>query len=575
MSRVIEVRNTFVHFVDAEESAHESGDEEQSMPRGRAVRRAHTIGTMQDGVKERDSLVAGCMTPSTSGASGDFSRQHTGSSTNTIGSLMVGDDMDSQEGHMDIPSPEGCHWATSNPFDASDAVEQDCSPCSVATFDSFNSAAPPFFDELPDDAGNPPACPREAAYGGISSGHDEGDNSIDVTSSVPRPRPSQQEVFPVAVAPSQRQVVMAVPVAMLQVAAPMAPPAAFAASSAEQRQQQQQQHRLHASLSTLAAQPCRQPPPQPHQQQPPPQEQRQQQLRCRQVDSVPRASAATGSACCAMQHRRPDMLSQAIDCTSQQVDPGTVSRSVACAKLPSGGVRIRWELDVRRFAGRDSTVVSPAFMVELPAFGTHRFKVLVHAAAARDKRRGVGFRAASGHGRIELKCDAVVAGTESDTAEGEEYVVMVHKTASARLGLDLASQDGEPWRVKSISAGLVKQWNDGGRGVQVLPGDYIVEANGQRGNTTKVREACAQVGPLRMVLRRGSTAPRRFSISFGIGCGSAASPPWPMRGPVQHSFAEHSCCGLREGDDDFDIPSALCRGSAQVAIYVEVLPWCG
>lgn len=49
--------------------------------------------------------------------------------------------------------------------------------------------------------------------------------------------------------------------------------------------------------------------------------------------------------------------------------------SVACTVLPSGGASVRWDVELRRFTGRDATVVSPAFIMDLPAFGAHSFKV--------------------------------------------------------------------------------------------------------------------------------------------------------------------------------------------------------
>jgi len=247
--------------------------------------------------------------------------------------------------------------------------------------------------------------------------------------------------------------------------------------------------------------------------------------------------------------------------------------SVASSALPSGGALVRWDVDLRRFTGRDATVVSPAFVLELPAFGAHSFKVLVHAAAPRGARAGTGFRSAKAHGRIELKCESRSGGSGPEIPEGQTYVVSMHKTPHDRLGLDLASQDGEPWRIKSISAGLVGRWNASNAGAQVLPGDRILEANGVRGSADRVRDECSRNGPLRLVMRRGPQTSPSFRISFGVGCGAEASAP-ALRGPVLHSFARQSCCGLRRDEEDFDLMAALGAGSRRLAFHVEVLPAC-
>lgn len=200
-------------------------------------------------------------------------------------------------------------------------------------------------------------------------------------------------------------------------------------------------------------------------------------------------------------------------------------------------------------------------------------EVLVHAATNRGNRGGTGFRSARGHGRIELKCEAKSGGSGQDVAEGQTYIVSIYKAPRDKLGLDLASQDGEPWRIKSIAAGLIGQWNARNVGVQVLPGDRILEANGVRGSATRVREECAKTGSLRLVMRRGPQTSPSFHISVGVGCGSESSPR-TLRGPVLHSFAKQSCCGLRRQEEDFDLMSAVRTGSRRLAIHVEVLPAC-
>jgi len=191
---------------------------------------------------------------------------------------------------------------------------------------------------------------------------------------------------------------------------------------------------------------------------------------------------------------------------------------------------------------------------------------------------------ARGRGRIELKCDARLPdpATDEAMAEGDEYIIVIDKPEGSRLGVDLASQDGEPWRVKSITGGLVERWNSANPTLKVLPGDRIIEANGVRSNAAKVREECSKIGSLRLVLQRGRIDAPTFHISFGVGpsgapgaSGAAASAPQgapPLRGPVLHSFSEQSCCGLRRAEEEFDLLSAVDRSIKKVSIHVQVLP---
>jgi len=254
----------------------------------------------------------------------------------------------------------------------------------------------------------------------------------------------------------------------------------------------------------------------------------------------------------------------------------TGNKAVACASLPGGGARVSWDVDARRFASHDSTVVSPAFVLDLPGFGAHNFKVVVHAAGTRGSRGGIGFRVAKGRGRVELKCDAHVPRPGQDSHAGEEFVMVLDKREGVRLGVDLASEDGEPWRVKAVTGGLFEQWNLANPSCPVAPGDRIISANGVRGSAAQVREQCSKVGTLRLVVRRGRADAPRFQVLFGVGRGGCAfgceAPA--MRGPVLHDFAGQSCCGLRraDGDDEFDLQEAADRASRKVAIHIDVLP---
>jgi len=254
--------------------------------------------------------------------------------------------------------------------------------------------------------------------------------------------------------------------------------------------------------------------------------------------------------------------------------PLTGGNAIACTYLASGGARVLWEVDGRRFAGHDNTVNSPAFALDLPGFGPQHFRVLVHAAPARGSR-GAGFRGAKGRGRVELKmCGAHVPGSGRDSHVGEEYTVVLIKQEGARLGVDLRSEDGQPWWVRAVTGGLVEQWNATNPSCPVLPGDRIISANGVSGSAGKVQEECAKVGTLRLVLRRGRADAPRFQVSFGVGPGGSAigreAPA--MRGPVLHGFAGQSCCALARAEEAFDVQAAVDRASRKVAIHIEVLP---
>jgi len=242
------------------------------------------------------------------------------------------------------------------------------------------------------------------------------------------------------------------------------------------------------------------------------------------------------------------------------VPPPSGSKSVSCSYLPGGIARIRWLVDARRLSGHDTTLVSPAFSMDLPGCGQQDFKLVVHSAYGHGGKGGAGFRNAKGRGRMELKCEVQLQG---------EYDITITKVEGSRLGVDLASQDGEPWGIQSIGDGLVMQWNQENPDVRVLPGDRILQVNGVSGNPSNVRAECARNGTLRMKLQR-SRQDSTFEVSFGVG-GAVANPALPaMRGTVVHRFSEQSCCGLRQ--TVFDFLSAVDKSARKVAIHVEVAP---
>jgi len=252
-------------------------------------------------------------------------------------------------------------------------------------------------------------------------------------------------------------------------------------------------------------------------------------------------------------------LDVGVSASSRQIAP-----DVSCTYLPEGVVRMQWEADSRRFAGRSATAVSPAFSVEVPGLGPQTFKIVLHAAVAHGAaKRHCNFQAVGGHGTIELKCESQVP---DDT-----YVVVVDRVEGAQLGMDLESRTGVAWRVKAIGDGLIEQWNQEHqeqREMRVSPGDSILEVNGVSGDLAKVREACAQRGSLRLVMRRASQAAPTFDVRFGVGGGAVAAQP--MRGPVRHDFAAESCCGLPAGGHVWDLLSAADRAVKKVRVVCEL-----
>jgi len=202
--------------------------------------------------------------------------------------------------------------------------------------------------------------------------------------------------------------------------------------------------------------------------------------------------------------------------------------------------------------------------VDVPGLGRQSFKLVVHAATSGGAgRRGYNFQAAGGHASIELKCESRVP---DDT-----YVVVLRRPQGARLGMDLEAREGGLWRVKAIDSGLVQQWNqEHPEETRVNVGDSVLEVNGVHGNLAKVREACGQLGSVRLLLRRAKQAAWSFAVRFSIGGGPV--PMQPMRGPVRHDFAQESCCALPAGYEVWDLLSAVDRNARKVRIICELAP---
>jgi len=241
---------------------------------------------------------------------------------------------------------------------------------------------------------------------------------------------------------------------------------------------------------------------------------------------------------------------------------------ISCTHLPSGTVRMHWAADSRRFAGRSATAVSPAFSVDLPSVGPLTFKIIIHAAATHGAKGSCNFQSSRGQAVIELKCESQLPSSASGRAD-ETYRVHVDKVQGSRLGIDLESKNGEPWWIKTMGSGLISQWNHEHPAQRVNSGDSILEVNGVSGDLAKVRDACTKSGTLNIVLRRAGVTAPSFDVRFGIG-GGGAVPAQRMRGPVRHDFAAESCCGLRAGDQVWDLMSAVDKNARKVRVVCEL-----
>mmetsp|Transcript_14903 Transcript_14903/g.37060 ORF Transcript_14903/g.37060 Transcript_14903/m.37060 type:complete len:395 (-) Transcript_14903:237-1421(-) len=253
--------------------------------------------------------------------------------------------------------------------------------------------------------------------------------------------------------------------------------------------------------------------------------------------------------------------------TARQAETG-LGFDTSCMHLPGGVVRMQWEADSRRFAGRSAAAVSPTFLLDLPGLGAHTFKIIVQAAAAQGGARGGrNFQATQGHAAITLKCESQIP-SFACKATADTYVVVLDKAEGTRLGLDLESRKGESWWIKSINAGLIAKWNLEHPEERVNVGDSILEVNGVSGDLAKVREACTQRGALRLVFRRVGQASPSFDVRFGIGGGTV--PAQPMRGPVRHDFSAESCCDLPTSEGVWDLLSAVDRSAKKVRVVCEI-----
>lgn len=238
--------------------------------------------------------------------------------------------------------------------------------------------------------------------------------------------------------------------------------------------------------------------------------------------------------------------------------PPTGSTDVACAYLPGGGARVRWDVEARRFAGHDLAVVSPAFVLDLPGLGPMPFKVVVNAGASRSGPDRANFRTSKGRGQVELKCD----GPTEELMR--EHAIAHDRGGGARRVADAASAGARPQSIKPGRSDPDEQRHATGP-QHTLPemacGDRVAGAD-------SVGASADEATP------PGRVGAPHFHISCGVGPGGGAAgrEAPPMRGPVLHSFRWRRCCGLQGAGEVFDLPAAVDKASRRVAIHIDVLP---
>lgn len=253
--------------------------------------------------------------------------------------------------------------------------------------------------------------------------------------------------------------------------------------------------------------------------------------------------------------------------TAHLCQPAQSSPDVSCTYLPGGAVRVQWAAGPRKFAGRSSTAVSPSIRVHVPGVGVQTLKVVALAASSGDRKGAWSFEASRGRFHICLKCESAFERADSDA--DETYTILLHKTDSTRLGVDLESFHGEPWWIKSIDHGLVKDWNLSHPDRQVRIHDSVLAVNDVRGDPAAIRAACAGSGAKRITLRRARGSGQMLDVSFGLGPQAAAGLA-PLSPPVRHNFRLESCCRLRGGATD--AAAGLDPESRKVLVVCEIAP---
>jgi len=106
--------------------------------------------------------------------------------------------------------------------------------------------------------------------------------------------------------------------------------------------------------------------------------------------------------------------------------PGASAAALVKADLRKSGMLVRaggdcthvhWAVDARKLERQDKQLVSPVFMVALPAHGLIPFKIVLYAKdGAVNGKKGAGFVKAKGRGRVVLKCESQLPENSSDIA---------------------------------------------------------------------------------------------------------------------------------------------------------------
>jgi len=86
---------------------------------------------------------------------------------------------------------------------------------------------------------------------------------------------------------------------------------------------------------------------------------------------------------------------------------------------------------------------------------------------------------------------------------GNEFTIVLKKTAGSKLGVDVDHQDGMTLLIDAVTGGLMEAWNVANPDKQVKAGDRIMEVNGCRGEVCQLVDECKKTQELVMKVRRG------------------------------------------------------------------------
>mmetsp|Transcript_18529 Transcript_18529/g.47633 ORF Transcript_18529/g.47633 Transcript_18529/m.47633 type:complete len:1048 (+) Transcript_18529:63-3206(+) len=150
-----------------------------------------------------------------------------------------------------------------------------------------------------------------------------------------------------------------------------------------------------------------------------------------------------------------------------------------------------------------------------------------------------------------LRVPIVLAGGFSGAraaARKAEYTIELKAQEGMNLGIDVV-QEGRALYVSSVvRGGLVEQWNERNPSLQVKAEDRLVEANGVRGDPSKINQVCSKAKDLRLTLRQAPTCRAGHPLrplqapEQGIcdGCGCTVEPGCQV---VDCSECKYFLCG--------------------------------